>query len=150
MDGRFTQQGRPWAYLIPKSGARLRACLRCECVEDEDRSSSLTVLLSPPARAREVPGATKLFERNSRREVEIPMDEAGVRSGYNGLNRSESVHKVERGHNGGRRWRSGSGALGGQNSSTISRHEQGSTNTGPIFSQKETEGDKSRDHTKQS
>ena len=128
------------------------ACKRFLLVEAEDRSVSLTVLMLPSARARSVPGATKLFERNSRREVEIPMDEAGVRSGYNGLNRSESVHKVERGHTGGRRGRSSSGALGGQNSSTISRHERGSTN----FEYRTNllpKGDRmrqSRDHTKQS
>ena len=63
------------------------------------------------ARARVVPGATKLFAKSSRRDVAIPIDKASDRVGSDELDQPESVQKVKRSHSGGRRGRSGSGAL---------------------------------------
>ena len=83
------------------------------------------------ARARVVPGATKLFAKSSRRDVAIPIDKASDRVGSDELDQPESVQKVKRSHSGGRRGRSGSGALKGQNRSTISQLERAQRKPAP-------------------
>ena len=97
-----------------------------------------------------MPGAEKLFDRNSRREVASPIDEVGNRVESNGSDQLDSAHRVEQSHTEGGDGASGSGALKGQNSSTISHLERAQQKPDPSSPKGRKNETKSRDLTRQS
>ena len=85
------------------------------------------------------PGAAKLFDKNSSREVVIPIDEVGIRSVYNRSDHPETAQNVEQSHAEDGEGASSSGALERPKQFYDLSARTGSTKTGPIFSQKEKE-----------